>query len=50
MDGQVIVSLPGYTCLRCFFLTDALLEWSATTIHRDTTTTPMRQGNHRSCP
>ena len=26
-DGQVIVSLPGYTCLRCFFLTDALLEW-----------------------
>jgi molybdopterin/thiamine biosynthesis adenylyltransferase len=24
-DGQVIVSLPGDTCLRCFFLTDALL-------------------------
>lgn len=24
-DGQVIVSLPGQTCLRCFFLTDALL-------------------------
>jgi molybdopterin/thiamine biosynthesis adenylyltransferase len=26
-DGQVIVSLPGKPCLRCFFLTDALLEW-----------------------
>jgi molybdopterin/thiamine biosynthesis adenylyltransferase len=26
-DGQVIVSLPGEPCLRCFFLTDALLEW-----------------------
>lgn len=26
-DGQVIVSLPGKTCLRCFFLTDAVLEW-----------------------
>ena len=25
-DGQVIVSLPGESCLRCFFLTDALLE------------------------
>lgn len=24
-DGQVIVSLPGEACLRCFFLTDALL-------------------------
>lgn len=24
-DGQVIVSLPGQACLRCFFLTDALL-------------------------
>jgi molybdopterin/thiamine biosynthesis adenylyltransferase len=24
-DGQVIVSVPGHTCLRCFFLTDALL-------------------------
>lgn len=26
-DGQVIVSLPGEPCLRCFFLTDALLAW-----------------------
>lgn len=26
-DGQVIVSLPGHTCMRCFFLTDAVLEW-----------------------
>lgn len=26
-DGQVIVSLPGHTCIRCFFLTDAVLEW-----------------------
>jgi molybdopterin/thiamine biosynthesis adenylyltransferase len=25
-NGQVIVSLPGEPCLRCFFLTDALLE------------------------
>jgi len=25
-DGQVIVSLPGHTCLRCFFITDAVLE------------------------
>lgn len=24
-DGQVIVSMPGHACLRCFFLTDALL-------------------------
>lgn len=24
-DGQVIVSLPGEPCLRCFFLTDAVL-------------------------
>lgn len=24
-DGQVIVSVPGHTCLRCFFLTDVLL-------------------------
>ena len=24
-DGQVIVSLPGQPCLRCFFLTDAVL-------------------------
>jgi molybdopterin/thiamine biosynthesis adenylyltransferase len=24
-DGQVIVTVPGHTCLRCFFLTDALL-------------------------
>lgn len=26
-DGQIIVALPGEPCLRCFFLTDALLEW-----------------------
>ncbi|HUP70318.1 MAG TPA: ThiF family adenylyltransferase [Acidimicrobiales bacterium] len=26
-DGQVIVSLPGHACLRCFFVTDAILEW-----------------------
>jgi len=26
-DGQVIVALPGEPCLRCFFLTDALLAW-----------------------
>jgi molybdopterin/thiamine biosynthesis adenylyltransferase len=26
-DGQVIVALPGEPCLRCFHLTDALLEW-----------------------
>jgi len=26
-SGQVIVSLPGEPCLRCYFLTDALLEW-----------------------
>ena len=25
-DGQVIVTLPGQPCLRCFFLTDATLE------------------------
>jgi hypothetical protein len=25
-DGQVIVSLPGRTCLRCFFITDAVLD------------------------
>ncbi len=25
-DGQVIVSLPGQPCLRCFFVTDAVLE------------------------
>jgi molybdopterin/thiamine biosynthesis adenylyltransferase len=25
-DGQVIVSLPGASCLRCFFLTDAVLD------------------------
>lgn len=25
-DGQTIVSLPGRPCLRCWFLTDALLE------------------------
>jgi molybdopterin-synthase adenylyltransferase len=25
-DGQMIVSLPGQPCLRCWFLTDALLE------------------------
>jgi molybdopterin/thiamine biosynthesis adenylyltransferase len=25
-DGQVITSLPGQPCLRCWFLTDALLE------------------------
>jgi molybdopterin/thiamine biosynthesis adenylyltransferase len=25
-DGQVIVSLPGNPCLRCFFVTDAVLE------------------------
>jgi molybdopterin/thiamine biosynthesis adenylyltransferase len=24
-DGQVIVSLPGHPCMRCWFLTDALL-------------------------
>jgi molybdopterin/thiamine biosynthesis adenylyltransferase len=24
-DGQVIVSLPGHPCLRCFFITDAVL-------------------------
>jgi len=26
-DGQVIVSLPGHACMRCFFLTDAVIEW-----------------------
>lgn len=26
-DGQLIVSLPGQPCLRCFFLTDAILDW-----------------------
>jgi molybdopterin/thiamine biosynthesis adenylyltransferase len=25
-DGQVIVSLPGRSCMRCWFLTDAVLE------------------------
>jgi molybdopterin-synthase adenylyltransferase len=25
-DGQVIVSLPGQPCMRCWFLTDAILE------------------------
>jgi molybdopterin/thiamine biosynthesis adenylyltransferase len=25
-DGQVIVTLPGHACMRCFFLTDDLLE------------------------
>jgi len=25
-DGQIIVSLPGQPCLRCFFVTDAVLE------------------------
>ena len=25
-DGQVIVSLPGQPCMRCWFLTDALLD------------------------
>ena len=25
-NGQVIVSLPGQTCLRCFFITDAVLD------------------------
>jgi molybdopterin/thiamine biosynthesis adenylyltransferase len=24
-DGQVIVSIPGYPCMRCWFLTDAVL-------------------------
>lgn len=25
-DGQVIVSMPGYPCMRCWFLTDAVLK------------------------
>ena len=25
-DGQVIVSLPGQSCMRCWFLTDAILD------------------------
>jgi hypothetical protein len=25
-DGQVVVSLPGSPCMRCFFITDAVLE------------------------
>jgi hypothetical protein len=25
-DGQVIVSMPGHPCLRCWFVTDAALE------------------------
>jgi molybdopterin/thiamine biosynthesis adenylyltransferase len=24
-DGQIIVSLPGHPCMRCFFITDAVL-------------------------
>lgn len=30
-DGQVIASIPGHPCLRCFFLTDAVLDYERKT-------------------